>query len=323
MKNSFDDRLHYEVHADGEGKKLQDILSRRMGLSSGMIKTLKYHGGLLLDGRPAKTDVRVQRGQTVTALLNCCSSEPKLVAEKIPLQILYEDNSLIAVNKPPAMPVHPAGMHHGGTLSNALLYYLQQKGIRCGIHLVSRLDRDTSGIVIAARNGYVQEALKRQAADGIFQKIYIGVTTAPPPAPKGFIDLPIARKPGSIMERQAVQNGAPARTYYQVCAVHPPYALVAFRLETGRTHQIRVHCKYSGFPLAGDTLYGPDDAIPPEKERHFSSLVFSRQALHAYAVNFRHPITQKKLLLTAPLPADIPWLSNSGPPQIWKTLLNP
>lgn len=290
----YDDRLVYEIKEKDNGRTLQSILQGSLDVSSAFIRDLKRTGGMLINGEKSRTIDKVNTGDTVTVMLNYTDKEPTAIPEDIPLEILYEDNALIAVYKPQNMPVHPTCLHLTGTLSNAMAYYMINKGYHGQIHIVSRLDRDTSGVVLFARNGYVQEQLKKQGFKGEFKKTYYGLCSPAPKADSGLIDLPIKREEGSIMLRTISPDGVNALTEYSVIKRYADKALVKFHLHTGRTHQIRVHCSHSGFPLVGDELY--NGKIIPE-------LNLQGQALHAGKMEFIHPVTKAPMVVTAPYPS--------------------
>ncbi len=289
------DRLIHKVTAEEDGRTLQKILQGSLDISSAFIRYLKRCKGMYLNGSPARTVDIVHTGDQVMVMLNVTDEEPTAEPENIPLNILYEDDSIIAVHKPQNMPVHPTCLHQNGTLSNALAYFMNKNDYHGRIHIVSRLDRDTSGIVIFARNGHVQEQLKKQGASGVFKKTYYGLCSPCPLENSGMIDLPIIRKEGSIMERTISPEGISALTEFHVIQRFNNMALVKFHLHTGRTHQIRVHTSHSGFPLIGDELYGGlnDLNIPDLKG----------QALWAGKMEFIHPVTNEKITIVDTLPS--------------------
>lgn len=286
--------LCWQIDAADSGRELKYILKGPINLSGSMVKEIKNHGGLLLDGKPVYTNIKVVEGNIVTILLNCCNEPTEIEAENIPLSILYEDDALIIIDKPSNMVVHPAGEHFGDSLANGLICHYNKKGISTKVRPVSRLDKDTTGIIIFARNRFVQEQLTLQSKAGIFKKFYCGIVSPAPLDDKGTISMPISRKPDSIIERHIDVNGDSAITHYNVIKRWSDFALVEFRLETGRTHQIRVHCLYSGFPLVGDTLYNPTQTD-----------LIGRQALHACRVNFTHPVTHEHIEIESSLPEDM------------------
>lgn len=216
-----------------------------------------------------------------------------IASTKMKLDIIYEDNYLLVLNKPAGIPVHPSALHFEDTLSNGVKYYFDVMEIHKKIRIVNRLDKDTSGIVIFAKNEYIQEMLSLQMRDNCFKKEYIGILSGKLDSQEGTISAPIARKRDSIIERCINEAGQASITHYYVIRVFNNMSLVHFILETGRTHQIRVHSQYIGHPIVGDTLYGT------------SSPIISRQALHSYKVKFVHPITKKKIELTSDIPKDI------------------
>lgn len=191
------------------------------------------------------------------------------------------------------LPVHPSLHYYENSLSNGVKYYFNQIGLKKKIRPVNRLDKATTGIVIFAKNEYVQENLVRQMGTGEFEKEYVAILEGILDKKRGTIVAPISRKENSIIERVISPDGETAVTHYSVLKEYPSFSLVSFKLETGRTHQIRVHSKYIGHPILGDTLYGS------------ASLLISRQALHACKVTFFHPITHKKMICTSPLPEDM------------------
>ena len=290
----YEDRLIYRAVSEDTGKRLESVLRGELGLSGSMIKTLKYNGGLLINGKIARTVDLLTAGDSVTVLLNATNKTAEAAPEDIPLEILYEDKAIIAVNKPSGMVVHTTCLHQSGTLSNALASHLQQQNITGPIHPVSRLDKDTCGVVLFARNGFVQEQLKKQGQSGEFRKIYYGICAPVPPEWEGIIDLPIKRAPDTIMLRTVAQDGARAVTEYRtMLRMEKDMALVEFILHTGRTHQIRVHTAHLGFPLIGDNLYGG---------RQVPELHLSGQALCAGKMLFTHPVTGERLCIEAPKP---------------------
>lgn len=209
------------------------------------------------------------------------------------LDILYEDEYLLIVNKPAGIPVHPSLEHFSDSLSNGVKFYFDQNKINKKIRPVNRLDRNTSGIVIFAKNEYIQERLSFQMKNKLFKKEYIALCEGIFEVNNGVIDANIDRKPGSIIERCVSIIGKKAITHYKVLNNERNISKVLINLETGRTHQIRVHMAYIGHPIIGDDLYGKP------------SNLINRQALHAYKVTFIHPITNKQICITSNLPKDM------------------
>ena len=213
------------------------------------------------------------------------------------LDILFEDDSLIIINKSSNMAIHPSILHFENSLSNGLKYYFNSKNIKKKIRPVNRLDKDTSGIVVFAKNEYIQESLIKQMKSHDFKKEYYAILEGFIENKKQKIIAPISRKQNSIIEREVSEKGDFAVTHLELIKNfeynNTKLAFVKFILETGRTHQIRVHSKYINHPILGDSLYGN------------SSILISRQALHAYKIDFIHPITKKNMELIAPIPDNI------------------
>ncbi len=295
------DRIIYDVTSHDSGMEVQMIMKDKIKMASGMIKTLKYNRGILLDGEVVYGTAIAKEGQRITMLLNCQNGMPDICPPDIKpeyggLVIIYEDDALIVINKPANTVIHPTCSHQSGTLLNFVMYHWQKKEIFTDAHLVGRLDKDTTGIVIIARNGYVQECLKQQSAQKIMKKYYLAAVAPIPEKNSGVIDAPIMRDYDSIIKRKISPDGADAITHYRVVETgyeneirangQPDYAIAEFLIETGRTHQIRLHTSHSGFPIIGDTLYGND--VWKNKAPH--------QLLHAYKVEIIHPITGEDMI---------------------------
>ncbi|MBR3152803.1 MAG: RluA family pseudouridine synthase [Clostridia bacterium] len=211
----------------------------------------------------------------------------------IPLSIIYEDEYILVINKQPGLPIHPSMAHYTDSLSNGIKYHFDKIGLNKKIRPVNRLDKDTSGLVIFAKNEYIQECLIKQMKLGNFKKKYIALLEGKLEQKSGTINAPISRKEGSIIERCINTKGETSITHYKVLKELENFSEVEFELETGRTHQIRVHSKHIGHPILGDSLYGKSSDLIP------------RQALHAYYICFEHPITQKKIEFKIGLPNDM------------------
>lgn len=267
---------------------------RTHGFSRHLLITTKYYpNGLLLDGEPVHTNVKLKAGQVLTAIIIHGKPNEHIKPVNLPLSILYEDGDIIVLNKPAGMPVHPSQGHYEDTLSNALAYYYERQGEPFTARSVGRLDRDTSGAVLFARHELSACILAEQMRKRQIHREYRAVCTGILPE-QGTIDAPIARAHESTIERIIDwERGEKAVTQYKRLAVKNGFSLAAIRLETGRTHQIRVHMKYIGHPLPGDFLYNPDYAK------------IQRQALHSYKLAFQHPITKEDIVFTVPIPPDM------------------
>lgn len=281
------------INIDNKYKTIRQVLKDEFYMSNRFISKLKQHQAILLNNQPMYIDKELELEDIITVIIELDETSSGIVPVKLDFSILYEDEALLVVNKPPFMPVHPSSSHFTDTLSNAVQYYYNEQNYTYKNHLVNRLDRDTSGIVVFAKNGYIKECLIKQMKENIFKKEYIAFLEGSLEQDCGTINAPIARKPDSIIERQIHPDGDFAITHFEKQKDYPNYCMVKFWLQTGRTHQIRVHSSYIGHPILGDTLYG-----------HASSLI-NRQALHAYKVTFIHPLTKKEISFTAPLPLDM------------------
>lgn len=288
-------RLSVPILPEWEGMRLSSILRYKVGLSGTVMRRIKWlEDGILLDGSKANTSVRPQAGQILDILL----SDPELTDEIPPvegsLDIVYEDQDIIVVNKAPGVTVHPGPGHYGDTLGNFLCWHYRQGGIPANLHPVHRLDKGTSGLIVTALHPFAQDQLRQQLHTNEFCRTYLAICQGSPETPEGWIDLPIGRDETSILKRQVRPDGDSARTHYQVLQTTQERSLVQLTLETGRTHQIRVHMASIGHPLIGDFLYGEED----------HSLI-SRPALHSWKMEITHPVTKTRLKLEAPLPEDM------------------
>lgn len=289
----------FEAATDDKGERLDVFLARQSpDLSRSRVQRLIADGLAQVAGRPAKANHKVQPGETV--VLAVPAPEPvAAMPEDIPLDIVYEDAEVVVVNKPRGMVVHPAAGNWRGTLVNALLARCDDLSgvggaVRPGI--VHRLDKDTSGVMVAAKTDRAHASLARQIKDRTAGRKYLALVHGSVKAEEGLIDAPIGRHRVD-RKKMAVdaEHGRDARTRFTVLERFAGYTLVACKLETGRTHQIRVHMAYIGHPVVGDPKYGPKTA----------PFAIAGQALHAAELTFRHPVSGAELVFTAPLPADM------------------
>lgn len=285
--------LEYKVIENDTYINLKDLLKNYFSISDRLLVKLKHEQKLFVNNQKAYVDMPLNIGDIVTIHIDFIEDNSNIVATKMPLSIVYEDPALLIINKPAKMPVHPSMDHFEDSLSNGVKYYFNEIGLQKKIRPVNRLDKDTSGLVVFAKNEYVQECLIKQMQTKQFVKEYIAICDGTFENKKGTISAPIARKENSIIERCVSEAGDIAITHYEVLKTADNYSVVKCILETGRTHQIRVHMAHIGHPLLGDTLYGS------------SSPLISRQALHAYRIYFMHPITKQKLELRCNLPNDL------------------
>lgn len=267
---------------------VKDFMRRHAGISLTLWRKIKNSGTLAVNAIPAAVNDVVNPGDIITVTWPEASS---LLAEQLPLAIAYEDEWLLAVDKPAGMLVHPATGQHSGTLANAVMHYYQLQNYSCGFHPVNRLDRNTSGLVLIAKRPDIQHKLNQNQQ--LIAKLYLAIAAGIPSPDEGTIDAPIGRKSGSIIEREVRPDGQQAVTHYRTVTVFSNASLLEVILETGRTHQIRVHLSYIGCPLLGDDLYGgPTNLI-------------HRQSLHASKLSLSHPVTKQDLDIVSPIPNDL------------------
>ena len=285
--------LQYRITESDTYSNIHELLKAH-GYSSTVIRHLKEtENGIQRNGVWARVYEPLCSGDTVTILLTEEVSSENIVSTPLPLNIVYEDEDLLVINKPAGMPIHPSQGNYDNTLANACAYYFQQKGEPFTYRCINRLDRDTTGLLILARHAYSASLLSSMIAKREIHREYLALATGLVPD-SGVIEAPIARVDGSTIEREVnFETGEFARTHYKCLEYKNGYSLVSLKLDTGRTHQIRVHMKYIGHPLPGDFLYNPDYSV------------IRRQALHSYRLTFTHPITGKELQFTAPLPDDM------------------
>ena len=285
-------KLEYKIK-DKKYENIKQILKEEFHISDRLIVKLKKNKQLYLNNEAISINHKFNIEDILSINLDFYEESENIVPTKMNLNILFEDDGLLILDKPAGIPVHPSMMHYENSLSNGVKYYFNSINLKRKIRPVNRLDKNTSGILIFAKNEYIQECLVKQMKLGLFKKEYIALLKGNIKENKGTINAPIARKKESIIEREISKDGASSVTHYELIKNYDNFCLVKFILETGRTHQIRVHSKYIGHPILGDTLYGN------------SSNLINRQALHAYKINFVHPITNKKIEIISKPPKDI------------------
>lgn len=277
-----------------ENIMINDILGKKILMSSRLKNKLIKNKAILLNGIFVDTRTVAHLGDVLTIILDLSEDNSNIVPSQIPLDIVYEDAHILIVNKPAGIAVHPSMLHFDNSLSNGVKYYFDSIGLHKKIRAVNRIDLNTSGLVLFAKNEYIQECLIKQMANKTFGKTYLALVYGHMPEIKGTINAPIARKENSIIERCVSSSGQVAITHYELIKEFKKYSLVSCKLETGRTHQIRVHMAYIGNPLLGDSLYG-----------NSTTSLISRQALHSYKMSFIHPVYNKTILVEAKLPKDM------------------
>ena len=286
-------KLEYIVNEQTKHTNIRQVLKSEFHMSDRLILKLKQASQIYLNGKVASVHDLIHTQDKITADIAFEEYCENIIPTKIDLDILYEDEGLLVVSKVPNTPVHPSLNHFEDSLSNGVKYYFDSIGLKRKIRPVNRLDKDTSGIVIFAKNEYIQECLIKQMKTNTFEKEYLALVDGVIANPLDTIIAPIARKNTSIIERCVSEDGDYAETIIELLQTYSDYSLVKCTLKTGRTHQIRVHTKHIGHPILGDTLYGT------------SSNLISRQALHAYKVKFIHPISKEKIEIVSKLPLDM------------------
>lgn len=268
--------------------RLSSFLQEEMSMSAGLINRLKWHEKILVNGKPQHTDFAVQAGDTVTVLLD--APPIQYPAEQGELTILYEDEYILAVDKPAGMLIHPSRSKNTGTLANFVLGHYEKTGQTCAFHPLTRLDRDTFGVVLLAKNPHISALL--QAGD--LQKTYHAITFGGPIDDTGIIDALIARKPLPSLLREIRDDGKPSVTEYRVLERNGKLCKLELRPITGRTHQLRLHCAHMGYPILGDPQYGST-----ESKEHSGRLGINTQLLCAKKLEFTHPITGKTMSIVS------------------------
>ena len=295
MAEQLPRRLELTIAPAMAGEKIDTLLRRELHLSGTVIRRIKWlEDGILLDGVRAITGKRVEAGQVLSVRVADPDHKGVMLPTPGPLDIVYEDWDLLVLNKAPGVTVHPGPGHYSDTLCNFIAYYYQMSGIIADVHPVQRLDRGTSGLMVVAKHPHAQERLKRQLHTPDFRRVYLAVCDGAPEPPEGVIDAPLGRAPDSLIARRVDPDGQRAVTRYRVLRAGRGRALVELELDTGRTHQIRVHMAHIGHPLTGDFLYGT--------EAH--SLI-SRPALHSAKLSLLHPVTGEPMAWEQPLPEDM------------------
>ena len=288
-------RLDLPITGALAGIKVDTLLKRHLGLSGTVVRRIKWlPDGILVDGQRVNTRFCPREGQVLSVRLSDPERRSGILPAPGPLDIVYEDGDLLVLNKAPGVLIHPGPGHYSDTLCNYIAWYYKKAGIAADVHPVQRLDKGTSGLLVVAKHPHAQEQLKGQLHTPAFRRIYLAVCEGIPRPPEGCIDAPIGRVPGSLMARQVDPAGQPASTRYRVLRTGQGRALVELELDTGRTHQIRVHMAHIGHPLTGDFLYGTED----------HSLI-SRPALHSARLSLRHPVTGEPMAWEQPLPEDM------------------
>ncbi len=286
---------------ENDGKCVLDILRKELLMSNGAVKRAKaIPNGILLNGYEVTVRTAAKKGDILEVKIETeGAASENILPVKGALAIVYEDDDLLVVDKPAGMPVHPSQGHFEDSLANIVAWHYKEIGEKIVFRAVNRLDRGTSGLMIVAKNSHAQNILHRQMAAGKLRREYLAVICGEPSPESGTIDTPIKRAENSVIKRVVAEDGKRAITHYETLCVDKKkeLSLLKISLETGRTHQIRVHFSHIGNPLYGDFLYGEETSL------------LKRPALHSASLEFFTPANGEKICLFSPLPADIKALS--------------
>lgn len=291
--------LKWEVSKEDAGMTIKEFLKSRQ-ISKAALTDIKFSGGkITVNGEEMNVRYPLKIGDRLSVFFPLEVPSEGLMSESIPLEIVFEDEYLLIVNKPPFMNTIPSREHPSSSLANALLGYYEEIGLLAATHIVTRLDRNTSGLVLVAKHRHVHHLLSEQQKSGLVKRTYVALVHGNLTEDVGTIKAPIGRKSDSIIEREVSESGQYACTHFMVLNRFAQFTFVELQLETGRTHQIRVHMSHLGHPLLGDDLYGG------------SLDLMNRQALHCRAVAFIHPFTGKGMSFEVPLARDMEKLINN------------
>lgn len=286
--------LNYIITDKESTIKIEHYL-RQKDYSRQLLVNLKQdEASVLVNDVPRYMNERLKAGDRLTIYIRENDVSEKIEPVPLPLDILYEDEDILVVNKPAGMPIHPSVNNYRNTLANALAHYFEQQNKPFVFRCTNRLDRDTSGVTIIAKHLLSSGILASMVMNHEVNREYLAIVRGTDLQDSGTINAPLGRKPGSIIERIIdFEHGEKAITHYKVLKRENGHSLVSLKLETGRTHQIRIHMKYLGYPLIGDYLYNPDMEF------------IQRQALHSHKMSFYHPITGEFMEFIAPMPDDM------------------
>lgn len=294
-------KISWIIQEQYEGMKLRTYLRQVLKFSNSLIRAIRNDGGkLIINDRTVDVRYLIKTGDRLTVIFPKETRGYYMKAENIPLSIVYEDDHLLIIDKPANIATLPNPHIPSGTIANGVLGYYDQNHLPYTAHIVTRLDRETSGLMLIAKHRYIHSLLASIQQRNEIYREYRAIVEGRLHNKRGEIHLPIGRKPGSFIERMITTDGKEALTEFQVLKEWKNYSLMKVRLKTGRTHQIRVHFSAIGHPVVGDDLYGK------------YSTKISRQALHCYQIQFQHPILDKSISLTCEMPEDMQRLMESN-----------
>ncbi|WP_066071212.1 RluA family pseudouridine synthase [Neobacillus soli] len=293
--------MTWAIDGGSAGMLVREFLKNKE-VSRTALTDIKFKGGSIqVNDEEVNVRYKLAAGDKLTVIFPVERPSEGLKGEDIPLTILFEDEFLLVVNKPEGMSTIPSREHPDGSLANALIGYYQHSGLQATSHIVTRLDRDTSGLVLVAKHRHVHHLFSLQQRSGQVKRTYEAFAGGSLVLDGGTIKAPIGRNADSIIEREVRDDGQYACTHYRVIKRHQAFTQVELKLETGRTHQIRVHMSYLGHPLLGDDLYGGDVSL------------ITRHALHCKKIKFRHPFSLEEMSFTASLPSDMREILEADP----------
>lgn len=286
--------IDYIIDEDSAGLRVEQFLRRKRYSGQNLSEIKRMPKSILVNGVHYYMRQELSKGDHLQVRICETKNSEKIPPTNLPLNIIYEDEDLLVLNKPAGMPIHPSLNNYTNSMANALAYYFQSQGKPFIFRCCNRLDRDTSGLTIVSKHLVSGSILSDMTKYREVHREYLAIARGSVTPSEGTIQAPLGRKEGTIIERTVDwEHGEDAVTYYKVVKEANGHSLVSLRLETGRTHQIRIHMKYLGYPLIGDYLYNPDMEY------------MTRQALHSHHMEFTHPITGEHMSFTAPLPEDM------------------
>lgn len=286
--------IEYTIPESQNGLRVEQFLRRKGYSRQNLTEIKRMPQSILVNGIHYYMRQTLAAGDHLQVCICETESSEKIPPVKLPLNIVYEDEDILVINKPAGMPIHPSMKNYYNSLANALAWYYQDQGKPFIFRCSNRLDRDTSGLTVISKHLVSASIMADMTKKRLVHREYLAIVKGDLTPPAGTITAPLSRKEGSIIERTVdFDHGEEAITHYKLAKKENGHSLVSLQLETGRTHQIRIHMKYLGYPLIGDYLYNPD-------MEHIT-----RQALHSYHMEFPHPITGQKMTFTAPLPPDM------------------
>lgn len=286
--------IDYIIDEDSAGLRVEQFLRRKRYSGQNLSEIKRMPKSILVNGVHYYMRQELSKGDHLQVRICETQNSEKIPPTKLPLDIIYEDEDLLVLNKPAGMPIHPSLNNYTNSIANALAYYFQSQGKPFIFRCCNRLDRDTSGLTIVSKHLVSGSILSDMTKYREVHREYLAIARGSVTPSEGTIQAPLGRKDGTIIERTVDwEHGEDAVTHYKVVKEANGHSLVSLRLETGRTHQIRIHMKYLGYPLIGDYLYNPDMEY------------MTRQALHSHHMEFTHPITGEHMSFTAPLPEDM------------------